>query len=416
MLLLGGRRQRGVLLPQRKAEWASSQNVKVETSFVLRARAQDGYCVWAGQFADRDDADAFLLAMALGSLQIESELWRLPVPNWHPDLYDLPLVYYFTTNVIINTGTTTWTVPSDWGSAVNTMRAIGGGGSNGGGGGAYSDISNQAYTAGTNITVQVGAGGPAGSTTDGTDTTARSNPNVSVVLLAKGGTRGPGGAGGASGSGTGTNRLSGGAAGAAGASAGGGGGGAGGSHGVGQIGGTGGGVASAPNGGGGGGGSDLGSAGSAGTGGGGGNGGNGNGGSGGGTGSGSGAGGNATANSGGGGGGGGAAVGGAVPGGTGANSTLFDATHGPGGGGGGGGGDDGFVSPGGDGGAGGASGGGGGSPGSGTSGGSPGAGGNGLLFFSYTPSGGLFRVNPMQGIGGGGPFFADPMQAKNRKH
>lgn len=411
--------RRGILLPQSREEWSPSGargyrgECVIRASFVVRACSPSGV-VWKGEFLDREEFNEFITALVAGTLRFQPGLWRMPDVRWDPGLqnWDEPLVYYFTTNIAITSGTT-WTVVSDWGSVTNSLNAIAGGGSNGGGGGAWSLISNQTYTAGHSITIVIGAGGPSGTTTDGGDTSAKNDANSSVTLLAKGGTRGPGGAGGAGGSGTGSSKNSGGAGGPAGSSAGGGGGGGGGSHGAGKDGGGGGGVATAPNGGGGGGGSDGGSIGAAGTGSNGGNGGNGNGGTGGGAGGTSGNGTDATANSGGGGGGGGAAVGIPVNGGVGKGSQLFDSTHGPGGGGGGGGGDDGGAASGGDGAAGGLYGGGGGSNGNA---GTAGAGANGLLFFTYTPSvsGGLFRPNPMRGLGGGGPFFVDPLQVKRR--
>jgi hypothetical protein len=55
----------------------------------------------------------------------------------------------------------TWTVPSDWDNANNTIECLGGGGdggnnASGGGGGAYSAISNLALTPGASITYFVG--------------------------------------------------------------------------------------------------------------------------------------------------------------------------------------------------------------------------------------------------------------------
>ncbi len=71
---------------------------------------------------------------------------------------------------ITNTALTTWTVPSDWNSASNTIEVIGGGGGgdrindggdsgDGGGGGAYCKISNLALTPGEIIDIRVGAAG-----------------------------------------------------------------------------------------------------------------------------------------------------------------------------------------------------------------------------------------------------------------
>lgn len=77
---------------------------------------------------------------------------------------------------LTSTSTNTWTVPSDWNSASNTIEAIGGGGGggisgpyqagSGGGGGAYAKSSNVTLTAGGSVTVKVGIGGT-GSTGSG---------------------------------------------------------------------------------------------------------------------------------------------------------------------------------------------------------------------------------------------------------
>jgi hypothetical protein len=73
---------------------------------------------------------------------------------------------------LTTTGAGTFTVPSDWNSANNTIETIGGGGSggintrNGGGGGGYSKISNLPLTPGASIDYSVGVGGT-GETSDG---------------------------------------------------------------------------------------------------------------------------------------------------------------------------------------------------------------------------------------------------------
>ncbi|HEY9086024.1 MAG TPA: hypothetical protein VIN40_08870 [Candidatus Tyrphobacter sp.] len=243
--------------------------------------------------------------------------------------------------IIFLTSGTTWTVPSNWYSANNTIEVIGGGGGggwggcggscagSGGGGGAgggYSKVVNVTLTAGQTVTVAVGIGGGAG--TSGGDTyLCNSTANCAaitgsaVVVGAKGGggastsagcTNGAdcvGGTGGSASSGFGTTTYSGGA-GAGGSNGGGGGGGAAGPNG---NGGSGGGTSSYSGGGGGGNG-------------GGGNGGNGSGGVGGSGGT------SATNGSGG-------AGGNGYPnyngGGSGGNGNEFDASHGSGGGGGG---------------------------------------------------------------------------------
>lgn len=166
---------------------------------------------------------------------------------------------------LTDTAATTWTVPANWTSDRNTIEVIGGGAmgttfSNGGGGGAYSKITNQSLTPGTNIGIKVGDGGTGGG--DGGDTwLCNSTSNCAtiggsaVIIGAKGGSSG--GSGGAAASGVGSTKYSGGDGGSDGGAGGcaGGGGGAAGPNGNGANGGAGNGVTSAGGGGGGGGGS-----------------------------------------------------------------------------------------------------------------------------------------------------------------
>lgn len=74
---------------------------------------------------------------------------------------------------LTTTGSGTWTVPSDWNSASNTIEVIGGGGGGGGGsssneggggggGGGYSKKSNITLSAGGSITYSIGTGGTGG--------------------------------------------------------------------------------------------------------------------------------------------------------------------------------------------------------------------------------------------------------------
>lgn len=130
------------------------------------------------------------------------------------------------------TSGTSWSVPSDWYSASNTIEVIGGGGGGssyiatdggygGGGGGAYSKATNVSLTAGGTVTYAVGSGGGAG--TAGGDTyICNSTSNCAsivgsaVVVGAKGGsgaTSGTGASGGAAGSGVGSTKYSGGSGG-----------------------------------------------------------------------------------------------------------------------------------------------------------------------------------------------------------
>jgi hypothetical protein len=156
------------LLPQARLEWmASSQRPSFEplehgtlTRWRVTASLHDGHIAWRGWFDDREDVDAFLFAMASGSLAHEHPLWDLPTPSWHPGL--APEAYYAVATVtfITATGAGTYTVPSDYNSSNNSIETIGGGftGSGGSGGGAaYSGIVNLALTPGASINRTVAA-------------------------------------------------------------------------------------------------------------------------------------------------------------------------------------------------------------------------------------------------------------------
>lgn len=133
--------------------------------------------------------------------------------------------------VFITTGTT-WTVPSDWNSANNTIEVIGGGGGggggktgagagsgSGGGAGAYAKISNLTLTAGGSVTIQVGAsgaGGAAGSNgTAGTATFFNGATCTGASVCGANGSNGlttsaTGGAGGTTANSVGTTKFAGG--------------------------------------------------------------------------------------------------------------------------------------------------------------------------------------------------------------
>ena len=73
------------------------------------------------------------------------------------------------TETIFLTSGTSWTVPSDWNNAVNTIEVIGGGGGatdgdsgNAGAGGGYSKQSNVSLTPNSMVTVAIGGGGAGG--------------------------------------------------------------------------------------------------------------------------------------------------------------------------------------------------------------------------------------------------------------
>lgn len=107
-----------------------------------------------------------------------------------------------TTNVIVLTSGTSWTVPANWNSSNNSIEAVGAGGSGdlgttagisaggngggGGGGGAYAKVSNVTLTPGNAISYVIGAGGAIGFSAS-TDTT------FSNILVAKAGTNSSGG-------------------------------------------------------------------------------------------------------------------------------------------------------------------------------------------------------------------------------
>lgn len=307
------------------------------------------------------------------------------------------------TQVFILQGTTTWSVPSDWNPANNTIECFGAGGGgqtasgtnagSGGGGGGYSKVTNLAGLSGT-ITVQVGAGGTAGNA--GTDTWFNGASLAASSVGAKAGLAGSNGTGGLGGErpsntgGVGTTKNLGGTGGATTTAANGasGGGGAAGPNGNGSAGGS----ASGFNGGAGGGGNGGGSttAGVAPTGNNGANGGVAQDGTAGGLGA------TTTGASGAGGSHGSGGGGGAVntppaqdgSGGAGGAGIDIDASHGGGGGGGGGAGNGGgaFTEQAGNGGAGGNYGGGGGGSGFAASNGAGGTGGNGLIVITYTPA------------------------------
>jgi len=202
MLILPSEKKWRAIVPLDRWQ-QSSQSHGIEQFWVLTGRLNDGAIAWRGVFRDREDADAFLWAIATGSIAYERELWRLPDPWWHPDLGELPLVYDFASPIVITSGTI-WSVPGDWNNSSNTEECIAGGGggaganasfgATAGGGGGYSKAINQVYTPNGSITVQVGVGGPGGGTaadgTAGTQSFLKNNANSANVILSNGGTAG----------------------------------------------------------------------------------------------------------------------------------------------------------------------------------------------------------------------------------
>jgi len=118
--------------------------------------------------------------------------------------------------VIFLTSGSSWTVPSDWNDADNSVVCIGGGSGGkyqqSGGGGAYSASSNLDLTPGAIITYAIGAGG--GATTTGTQSsggdTCFGGSTIGSASTSVGAQGGRQATGGAAGSGKGTTRYSGG--------------------------------------------------------------------------------------------------------------------------------------------------------------------------------------------------------------
>lgn len=171
------------LLPVPASQWREPSqavprdqlgNPTTQIRFRIRARAHDGGIAWQGWFDDREDCDAFLEAIALGTLKYQRPLWDLPSPGWHPWL-DGGLFYEFATVTFLSTtgSNQTYTKPADWNNADNIIECLGGGASgytnlgNGGAGGGYTKLTN--ITLAGNATYRVGAGGLADGN-DGGDT------------------------------------------------------------------------------------------------------------------------------------------------------------------------------------------------------------------------------------------------------
>lgn len=187
MIILPDRRLSGgrILLATPRHEWMPPSHAQQKTffghedrtRFRLRARTHDGHIVWQGWFDDRDDADAFLFAMASGTLRWERALWDYPVPAWRPDFEGL--LYEFATQTILTTtgSVQTYSKPTDWNNGDNRIDCIGGGASggtaarasstgcaaSGGAGGGYGYQTN--LTLSGDVSYNVGSGGSAASRT-----------------------------------------------------------------------------------------------------------------------------------------------------------------------------------------------------------------------------------------------------------
>lgn len=164
----------------------------------------------------------------------------IPFSFWRK--YVVPSITVFTSS------NASWSVPTNWNNANNTIECIGGGGAGsvngaaggaGGGSGAYSKSFNTALTGGVDmLNIQIGTGGAG----NGGDSSVMKIIGAVTIVLAKGGTAasaGTAGSGGASASGAGTVKNSGAAGGASSGKGAGGGAGAATANGVGRAGGAG---------------------------------------------------------------------------------------------------------------------------------------------------------------------------------
>lgn len=153
-------------MPPSQAEWKDQFN-NSGTTIVYRVSAKicDGHTVWCGKFNDREDFDAFLFAIAAGNIRQQPSLWRLPTPQWYPEISSEVSYEFATLSFLTTTGSNqTFTSPRDWTSSNNTIECIGNGGNGGaiaanrsaaggGGAGAYSKIVNFTFaTPGTTTT------------------------------------------------------------------------------------------------------------------------------------------------------------------------------------------------------------------------------------------------------------------------
>lgn len=181
----------------------------IRTRFVITGRC-NGHMVWQGLFEDRDDFDAFLFALADGSIKHDKTLWTLPTPEWNDGLLN-NVVYEFATNTIISAaGAGNYTIPTDWNSGQNVIYGIGAGGhgaatitttiyarSTGGGGGEYRALQNFSATPGASIGYVVGSAGVATSLSSATSSYSPGNSGTnttfnSTSLIAVGGSGGMG--------------------------------------------------------------------------------------------------------------------------------------------------------------------------------------------------------------------------------
>ncbi len=102
-------------------------------------------------------------------------------------LFSMPFPLLAQTKVVFLTSGNSWTVPSDWNNANNTVEVIAAGGMQtasgilwGSGGGSYSRISNLALTPGSNVSYQIGISGQHPTTGGATWFNGTSVSNASV--------------------------------------------------------------------------------------------------------------------------------------------------------------------------------------------------------------------------------------------
>ena len=203
------------LMPVPNKEWKQPSlfvpkdefgNDTTQTRFRVRARINDGYVKWTGWFDDREDFDAFLWAIINKTLKYERELWRLPTPQWHPDIGEILSYDFATVTFLTTTGANaTYTSPSDWNNADNEVECIGGGGrggtiaggrpisATGGGGGAYASITNFSFATPGTTTATYNVGGNstgAGNPTWWNDTVNPGSGTTNAKCAAAGGSAG----------------------------------------------------------------------------------------------------------------------------------------------------------------------------------------------------------------------------------
>lgn len=191
------------LIPVPKNEWMlpsdytykdQFNNYGIRTRFYVRGVSSDGQLIWNGCFEDRDDYDAFLIALAKDTLKYEKNLWRLPTPEWHDGLGEDLKYEFVTTTLLTNTSAgLSYTLPTDWNTTNNAIYVIGGGAtgglamsttatahSTGGGAGGFRGTVNYSVITSGSVPYTVGAQPAVNSraaSTSGTQAGAAGNPS-----------------------------------------------------------------------------------------------------------------------------------------------------------------------------------------------------------------------------------------------